>query len=134
MNDLEHAKLLLSMAKKDLKALEGMEDAQVFEDEIFGFHTQQAAEKALKSWLSAVGVAYPKTHNLRLLLALLADSGEAVESFWDLIEYNAFAVQIRYEGLELSEEPLDRELALRRAREVIGRVEELIVRHTPDGF
>ena len=106
----------------------------MFEDEIFGFHTQQAAEKALKSWLSAVGVAYPKTHNLRLLLALLADSGEAVESFWDLIEYNAFAVQIRYEGLELSEEPLDRELALRRAREVIGRVEELIVRHTPDGF
>ena len=57
MNDLEHAKLLLSMAKKDLKALEGMEDAQVFEDEIFGFHTQQAAEKALKSWLSAIDVA-----------------------------------------------------------------------------
>jgi HEPN domain-containing protein len=54
MNDLEHAKLLLSMARKDLKALEGMQDARIFEDEIFGFHAQQAAEKALKSWLSAI--------------------------------------------------------------------------------
>lgn len=126
MNDLEHARLLLAMARKELKALEGMQDREVFADEIFGFHIQQAAEKALKSWLSALGRTYPKTHNLRLLLNLLVEGGADAEPFWSLIEYNAFAVQIRYEGLDLSEEPLDRELALQRAREVIGRVEKLL--------
>ncbi len=126
MNDLEHAKLLLAMARKDLKALEGMQDAEVFADEIFGFHVQQAAEKALKSWLSALGFTYPKTHNLRLLLSLLAEGGADVEPFWNLIEYNAFAVQIRYEGLDFLEESLDRELALRRSREVIGQVVKVL--------
>jgi HEPN domain-containing protein len=129
MNDIEHAKLLLSMARKDLKALEGMLDTSVFEDEIFGFHVQQAAEKALKSWLSAIGLAYPKTHNLRLLLTLLSDSGADVQPFWDLIEYNVFAVQVRYEGLDMLEEPIDRELALKRAIELVGRVEKVLKLH-----
>jgi HEPN domain-containing protein len=30
-----------------------MADSPLFADEIFGFHTQQAVEKALKAWLSA---------------------------------------------------------------------------------
>lgn len=37
---------------KDLRALQGMSDPDVFADEVFGFHAQQAAEKALKAWLA----------------------------------------------------------------------------------
>ncbi|MCZ6632032.1 MAG: hypothetical protein O7G87_01390, partial [bacterium] len=48
MSDLDHAHSLLAMAQKDLTALEGMQDAQTFASEIFGFHAQQAVEKALK--------------------------------------------------------------------------------------
>ena len=47
MSDHEHARLMLRMAEKDHTALQGMLDTQIFADEIFGFHAQQAAEKAL---------------------------------------------------------------------------------------
>ena len=54
MSEPEHA-VLLAMARKDLVALAGMGDLKVFADEIFGFHAQQATEKALKSWLATLG-------------------------------------------------------------------------------
>lgn len=54
--------LLLTMARKDLKALSGMTDADIFAEEIFGFHAQQAIEKALKAWLTWLDVEYPRTH------------------------------------------------------------------------
>jgi hypothetical protein len=36
MNDLEHARLLLAMARKELKALEGMQDREVLAEEVIG--------------------------------------------------------------------------------------------------
>ena len=51
MADLEQARAMLRMAHKDFNALIGMQENQLFADEIFGFHIQQAVEKALKAWL-----------------------------------------------------------------------------------
>ena len=48
----DEAHQMLAAATKDWRALAGMADPDVFADEIFGFHAQQAAEKALKAWLS----------------------------------------------------------------------------------
>jgi hypothetical protein len=62
MKDLEQARNLLRMAEKDCRALRGMEDAQVFSAEIFGFHVQQAVENlspAMLSWRDL-----PKIHDL----------------------------------------------------------------------
>ena len=115
MNEGEHARSILEMAQKDLKALRGMLDPEVFEDEIFGFHAQQAVEKALKAWIAALGEQYPHTHDLSALLADLEKLGVDVGGLWDLVEYNAFAVQFRYQGLPGGEESLDRE-------EVLGKV------------
>jgi HEPN domain-containing protein len=70
MQDWNHAQLMISMARKDLSALEHMTNAEIFADEIFGFHAQQAVEKALKGWLSFLGITYPKIHDLEELLAL----------------------------------------------------------------
>jgi hypothetical protein len=47
-SDRDHALLLLELAGKDHKALANMRDEDVFEEEIFGFHAQQAIEKTLK--------------------------------------------------------------------------------------
>ena len=47
MSDLKQARETLGMARKDLKALKGMMDTDVFAEEIFGFHAQQAVEKSL---------------------------------------------------------------------------------------
>ena len=49
MADLEHARSMLRMAHKDFNALVGMRENSLFADEIFGFHVQQAVEKALKA-------------------------------------------------------------------------------------
>ena len=78
MNDIEQAQSLLRMAQMDLNALMGMGNNALFADEIFGFHAQQAIEKALKAWLSARGVEFPLTHELTRLLNLLEKQGEYV--------------------------------------------------------
>jgi hypothetical protein len=57
MKDTEQARILLSMARKDMSALQGMTDPEIFAEEIFGFHVQQVAEKAFKAWLALLGVA-----------------------------------------------------------------------------
>lgn len=71
MTDRQDADRMLSLAKVDLKAIRNMLDPDLFEDSVFGFHAQQAVEKAPKAWLSLRGMAYPKTHDLRLLVGLL---------------------------------------------------------------
>jgi hypothetical protein len=45
-SDIEHARALLEMAKRDHRALSRMLDPQDFAEEIFGFHAQQVVEKA----------------------------------------------------------------------------------------
>ncbi len=98
-----------------------MFDGETFSDEIFGFHAQQAVEKALKAWLAWLGVRYPKTHDIKQLLDLLAQRAvetSVIEAFVDL---NAFAVQYRYESLYQDEEALDR-------TELADRVDALLVR------
>ena len=108
MSDLKHARHLLTLANKDFAALAGMSDPAVFADEIFGFHAQQAAEKALKAWLAALGVVYPLKHDLALLLQLLAKQGADVSKFQSLDDYTDFAVDFRYLGIEMAEASPDR--------------------------
>jgi HEPN domain-containing protein len=52
---LEQAQKMLLMAGKDIKALHALLDPDIADDEIFGFHAQQAAEKSLKSWIAGRG-------------------------------------------------------------------------------
>ena len=97
MSGVEHAREMLTLAQRDFKALQGMLDAETFADEIFGFHAQQAVEKALKAWLTLVGVEYPRTHDLEELLELLEEHAEPIlDAFYDLIDLTDFAVQFRY--------------------------------------
>ena len=65
MSDQEHAEEILEASRRDLRALRGMGDVEAFSDEIFGFHAQQAVEKALKAWLAFLGQRFPKTHDLK---------------------------------------------------------------------
>ena len=95
------------MAERDLRALKGMDDATVFDDEIFGFHVQQAIEKSLKAWIIGIGVESPFIHNLARLLAILEENGCDVESFWDVVEYTAYAVNFRYDAAEMTDDSLD---------------------------
>lgn len=126
MNDRDHARHLLRLAHSDLRALTGMEDAETFTDAIFGFHAQQTLEKGLKAWLSWLNIPYPKTHDLRLLLALVDDNGHDVSGLWDIVEFNVYAVQFRYDWMPGDDSFSDRKSVIRRTGEVLEWLERRI--------
>ena len=107
-SDRDHALLLLEMAGKDHKALANMQDAELFEEEIFGFHAQQVIEKVLKAWIASLGLTYPKSHDVSVLITILGDAGVDLSRFPDLEDYSIYAVQYRYEAYDATEENLDR--------------------------
>jgi len=124
MSDLDHARMMLRMARMDLKAMAGMADPDVFGGEVFGFHAEQAVEKATKAWLSFLGVPYPKTHDLAVLIAMLEDQGESIsDDVRSLVDLTDFAVQYRYEAFEDLEETLDRENTLLQVTSLVEHVE-----------
>ena len=81
MSDREQARELASAAERDISALRGMGDADVFADQIFGFHVQQAAEKLFRDWPASQGETRPLSHDLAALLDLLVIGGAEVARF-----------------------------------------------------
>jgi HEPN domain-containing protein len=127
MRDLEHARLMLRLARDDLAALEVMETSTRITSGIFGFHAQQAVEKALKAWLSLRGVVYPRTHVLYGLFGLLDIHGAAtVSGFRHLQTLTPFGVQFRYEEYTSFDEPLDRGEVVRHVNDLLDHVETLL--------
>lgn len=127
MRDIKQAGVMLRMAHKDFAALIGMSrDTVAFADEIFGFHAQQAVEKALKAWICLHGIEYPFTHELARLMTILKSDGEDMEEFWALDQYSVFSVQARYEeGDAALDEPLDRDAVIVEVQTLldwVGRV------------
>ena len=120
MSDVKCARLMYRAAERDVLTLRSMTaDAPV---ESFGFHVQQAAEKALKAWLALLGEKYPLTHSIETLLDLLDDRGAAVEPFRDLVEFTPYAVEFRYAGVDPDAESIDREGALALVQALLVRI------------
>ena len=127
MSDTEYARAMLKLSQRDFNALRGMQDESLFADEIFGFHAQQACEKALKAWLSLAGISYPRTHDLEQLLLLLQENGERMpENFFQIIDFSDFAVQFRYDILEFDDWEMDRTVVIAQVSEVLEYVDGLI--------
>lgn len=130
MSDLDHARQMLSIARRDLKALGGMLDADIFAYEIFGFHAQQTAEKALKAWISALGGKYGFTHDIGLLLDSLKILGVDCSDFYDLHDLNIFAVHFRYDDVGDDCGFPEREEVLDKVAGILYKVEQIIERQT----
>ena len=124
MSDPKCARVMLEAAERDIQTLRSMSDEAP--DESFGFHVQQAAEKALKAWLALLGQVYPLRHDLDGLLDLLDSSGVATGFYRELAEFTPYAVQFRYEGLDPGHDPLDRKAALSRAGALVQHVRDLL--------
>jgi HEPN domain-containing protein len=116
----EEWRAMLEMGRKDLRALVLFESSSELADEIFGFHTQQAAEKALKAWITRLGGSYAPTHDLSKLIPILERLEIDVASLWSLTRWNSFAVQFRYDGMPEDSDPLPR-------REIIDALEWLFL-------
>jgi len=121
----EEARQFLRLARRDLRAAEGLLDSSRFDEASWGLHVQPATEKALKAWACHEDVDCPLTHDLRLLLGLLENKAIVVTPFRDLEILTVFAVQLRYD-----DEPAPLEL-LRpewnsRVEALIERVEQMV--------
>lgn len=126
MPDLRTAEMLQRMAHKDMLALGGMISEEVFADEVFGFHAQQAVEKTLKCWICLVEDLAPRTHDLEELLRLLEDNGVQVPSaFKELADLTDFAVIFRYGEIELDTH-LDRDEVHEHVADLVVFVDALL--------
>jgi len=126
MNHIDQAGKLLLMAAKDMKAMELMMSPESIDDEIFGFHAQQAVEKSLKAWIGVIGGTYSFTHDLWVLLMTLRELGCDIEKFKHLIMLSPFAAQLRYEPLETVDEPLDRPELRKQIQELHDNVQTVV--------
>lgn len=106
-----------------------MLNVEVFADEIFGFHVQQAVEKCLKAWLCTYAVAFPFTHDINRLLVMLRDAGAQVDALWWADEFTIFAQQARYEdGYLQPDAPLERTVLLQRVDSLAALVNGAVQR------
>lgn len=90
------------------------------------FHAQQAAEKALKAVLIALGIVFPRTHSIRRLLDLLPADLAVPEDIQEAASLTDYAVLTRYPG---DLEPVDNEEyqeAIRLAETVLSWAEQTI--------
>lgn len=81
------------------------------------FHSQQAAEKYLKAYLTLKKVRVPKTHDLILLKNLCAKTESDFELISDLVHsLNPYSVEFRYPGEDATRE--DSKNAIAMVREI----------------
>lgn len=117
--------MMLDSAARDASALEAMRDPGKVSEEIFGFHLQQAAEKAFKAWIALLGGLYELTHDLEQLLAQLETCGaptDDLDRFRPLAGYTPYAVEFRYQGADPSAEPIDRNATIALVAELLEHV------------
>ncbi len=111
MKPLKDHLLLLKKAKEDEELLRSILNQNQIADSIFGFHAQQAVEKLMKAVLSELQIAYPKTHDLAVLIDLLKTKQISLPIMEDELEWLApYAVAFRYD--DTSDESLDRTQSL----------------------
>lgn len=83
------------------------------------FHCQQATEKYFKTFLTWQQTEFPKTHDLGLLLVLIASTGSSLAaSLTEVTTLNPYGVDIRYPGDAPQITREDAEEAIRLANRV----------------
>ena len=88
------------------------------------FHAEQCVEKYLKAYLSLAAIDFPKTHDIRLLLALFPKDARPELALEDQRNLTAYATGARYPGWgEISLAEARRAVVLaRRVRREIRRL------------
>jgi len=108
--EIEAADLFLGKAASDLAAARLLAGDDGQDDDVVGFHAQQAVEKSLKAVVAVRSLEIPRSHDLGLLIRLLDSAehrlpDEIREADW----LNPWAVTLRYDHTGAT---LDRSLAV----------------------
>lgn len=103
-------KMWLQKSSEDLRTAKLL--ASQSTDEFFGpavFHAQQAAEKAIKGFLACQKIRFPKTHDLSILIQIVATAdSELAKALEPSVILTRFAVAYRYPEEVDPPEPLNR--------------------------
>lgn len=127
MSNFDEATVLLRAAKRDINALLGMlQIEELFADEVFGLHVQQAVEKLAKVWLTILAGTFPYIHDLDDLFQRLEDLGCDMTDYWNLTRFTNFGSQFRYEDLISDGAPIDRENVTVQVQTLYGHVEAIL--------
>lgn len=94
--EIEAAELFLAKAASDLAAARSLAADADQADDVVGFHAQQAVEKALKAVVAVRSLEIPRSHDIGLLLRLLAGT-ELPEDIAEADWLNPWAVTMRYD-------------------------------------
>ena len=95
---LAEAHRWLRQAQDDLFGARAMLDRDDVAPRLACFLAQQAAEKAIKARLTALGRAFPRVHDLIALRSLLPDGAGVGAEAADLAKLTVWAVEARYPG------------------------------------
>jgi HEPN domain-containing protein len=85
------------------------------------YHCQQTAEKAMKGWLTATGIAFEKTHDVRRLVRYASGPEPEFDQLSECAEVpTPYASAFRYPGLTADPMPTREELdeALQHAQAI----------------
>jgi HEPN domain-containing protein len=108
--EIEAAELFLRKAASDLAAARVLAADNAQDDDVVGFHAQQAVEKALKAVVAVRSLEIPRSHDLGLVIRLLdLAEGELPVEIREADWLNPWAVTLRYDHPGA---PLDRTMAL----------------------
>jgi HEPN domain-containing protein len=95
----ELVRLWLAKAEEDLNAAKALLSYGTSFLSAVGFHSQQAAEKYLKAFLTCFQVEFPKTHDIGELADLVAGTDAALaERIRPAAILTPYGVEIRYPG------------------------------------
>ena len=128
MRSRDSAEVLLRKARGDEFTVEKLIPDPASQDEIIGFHAQQAVEKLLKAVLAHHAVPYPRIHDLTALVDLLRENKISFPvNLEEIDRLTPFATVFRY--ADLAVEPprgFDRSWALDLVRRVRAWVEGVV--------
>lgn len=88
----------MRFARSDLAVARRVPDADVLMETLC-FHAQQAVEKSLKAVLLTRSVAFPHTHNLRILMDLVSNVEAPPPDVVASVGLAEYAVEARYPGI-----------------------------------
>lgn len=124
------ARRWLEVARRDIATAGWCLKAEPSLTEAAAYHCQQAAEKILKSMLVFEGIQFPKTHDLKILVNLVAPFAASIgERLDDVVPISVWGFAYRYPFEEEVEAPPDKSevaAALARIAALGRRVEALI--------
>ncbi len=89
----------LARADEDLETAKFLFDSESYFFTAICFHCLQAAEKYFKAFLTRLQIEFPKTHDLGLLLSIIASADPSLAaSLSEVAVLNPYGVEIRYPG------------------------------------